>query len=155
MGFVTNEALLRILVGGHASPVNLDTDTLKAMIVKSTYTPDRDHVFVDAITGGGHELSGTGYAAGFGASGRKTLANTAFAKDDTNDLVKLTADNVTWTALNAGTGRYVVIIKELTNDAASLILAVHDLNATAGILFNGQDWVFACPSTGFLKWTSP
>ena len=153
MGFLTNEARLRTLVGGHASPVDLKNDPIKLMIVKSSYTPDRDHVFVNSITDGGHELSGTGYAAGFGASGRKTLANKAFAKDDASDLVKLTADNVTWAVLNAGSGRYIAVIKEGSTDADSLLLAVHDLNSPNGITFNGQDWVFACPANGFISWT--
>ena len=155
MTFVPNSALLRTIVGGHATAVNLDTDTIKVMLVKSTYTPDRDHEFVDSITGGSHELSGTGYVAGFGGAGRKTLANTTIAKDNTNDRVIFDADDVTWSAINAGTARYAVVIREITDDAASLILAVHDLNPTAGILFNGNDWVLAWPTTGVIKWTSP
>src|SRR3990172_6361583 len=123
MPMMVDEAILRVLVGGHASPVNLDTDSgLKVMLLASTYTPSKDHIYVSEINT--HELSGTGYVGGFAGSGRKALTTTAWVKDSTNHLVKLTADNPLWTAPNGITARYAAIIKEITDDAASLVLAI-------------------------------
>lgn len=69
--------------------IDLGADTFKLMLVTSTYTPDVDaHNRADDVT---NEVSGTGYTAG-GA----TLANVAVTADNTNDLVKFDADDVTW-----------------------------------------------------------
>ena len=155
MSFTSNEARLRLLARS-GNQLDLVGETLKVMLVQSTYTPDRDHQFVDAITGGtSKELSGTGYVAGFAGSGRKTLASKALAKDDSNDLAKLSAADLTWTAINAGTIRYAVVIREGTTDADSLIIAVIDVNATAGYLTDGNDFLLKWPSNGVLKFTAP
>ena len=42
--------------------IDFDTDTFKAMLVTSSYTPNKDtHDFRDDVT---NEVSGTGYTAG-------------------------------------------------------------------------------------------
>ena len=110
--------------------MDLLTDTLKVMLVTSTYVADPDHDFVDM--GGASdpidtELSGTGYQAGFAATGRKTLANKAIAEDDPNNRAEFdnTVD-LTWTAINAGTAAAFIVYKHLTSDAASVLIAYVD-----------------------------
>ena len=115
--------------------IDLQNDTIKVMLVTSSYTPNKDHDFADDLTG---ELSGTGYTGGFNGSGRKTLGSKAFSTDTTNDRVEWTFGAVTWTAINAGSPKYAIILKEITNDAASRLIAYLDLGT---VTTNGGDLV--------------
>ena len=114
--------------------IDLVNDTIKMMLVNDTYVPNADHDFVDDVNA--DELSGTGYVAGFGNSGRKTLVSKAFSTDLTNDRAELTAAALTWAAINAGTAAYGILIKEITNDAASRLIAWIDF---ANVVTNGGD----------------
>jgi len=127
--------------------IDLLTDTIKVMLVDNTYTFDADHAFVDDISG--DELSGTGYTGGFAGAGRKTLGSKAVNQDDTNDRAEFdsTAD-VTWTSLDSGTVRAAILIKEITNDAASIPIAYLDLGDEAS---TGGDFVIEWDSEGILQ----
>lgn len=122
MSFIYNLASKRL--GDDSTRINYLADTIKAMLVTSGYTPNRDHDFVS--TASGSELTGTGYVAGFGNSGRHTLASKTITEDDTNDRASYGAANPVWTAINAGTIAAVILIKEITNDAASYLIAYLD-----------------------------
>lgn len=72
--------------------LNFDTDDLRCALVSNSYTPDKDHTRWQTTTQpGSYEVTGSAYTAG-GAQ----LGNTTVTQDDTNDLVKLDADDVTW-----------------------------------------------------------
>jgi hypothetical protein len=116
--------------------IDLVGDTIKIMLVGAGYTPNPDHDFVDDVVAA--ELSGTGYTGGFGGSGRKTLAGKAFSTDTGNDRVEYTFDQVTWAAINAGTAAYAIVIKEITNDAASRLIGYLDL--VPDVVTNGGDF---------------
>jgi hypothetical protein len=65
-----------------------DTDTFKAMLVTSTYVPNKDtHDFRDDVT---NEVSGTGYTAG-GVASAVTVT-----KDTANDKVTIQFGAVSW-----------------------------------------------------------
>lgn len=113
--------------------IDLVGDTLKAILVASGYTPDKDHEFASSLT---NELSGTGYTGGFNGSGRKTLSGKAFSLDTTNDRVEWAFSGVLWSAINAGNPKYLVVVKEITNDAASQLVAFLDLGT---VVTNGGD----------------
>lgn len=103
------------------------TDTIKAYLVASSYTPDVDHDFVSSVTEIG---SVSGYTPGFGGAGRKTLASKTIAEDDTNNRVAFTAASVSYSTL--GTGVTIggqALCKEVTNDAASPVLSFNGLAA--------------------------
>lgn len=138
-----------------AGTVNLDTDTLKVMLVDSGYTFNKDDDFISSGAGtpGGEEVSGTGYTAGFGGAGRKTIANTTVSFDDTNDRAELDGDDVTWTAINAGTAKAAIIVKEVTSDADSILIAYIDTatGATFPVTFNGGDYTLAWNAEGILQ----
>ena len=69
--------------------IDLDTDTIKVMLVTSAYVPDQDtHEFKSSVT---NEVSGTGYTAG-GA----TLAGAAVTQDNTDNEGMFDATDVTW-----------------------------------------------------------
>jgi hypothetical protein len=68
--------------------IDFDTDTFKAMLVTSSYTPNKDsHDKRDDVT---NEASGTGYTAG-GATSTVTVT-----KDNTNDKVTIQLGAVSW-----------------------------------------------------------
>lgn len=119
--------------------INLSSDTLKAMLVGSTYTANADHDYVNPSVYQ-TELSGTGYAGGYGGSGRKTIASKTFTEDDTNDRANFNATATTWTAINAGTAAAVVIIRERagTGDTMSELIAYIDTGGFP-VVTNGGD----------------
>lgn len=102
---------------------DLDSDTLKVMLVTSSYTPnaDTDDFITDAS---GAEVSGTGYTAG-GA----TLSGVSITQDDTNNLAYLDAADVSWPTSTITNARYAVIYKDTGVPATSPILAVIDFGS--------------------------
>lgn len=93
-----------------SAAVNLASDTIKVMLVTSTYTPDVDtHAFRSSVT---NEVSGTGYSAG-GA----TVSGKAVTQDNTNNRAKFTCSAVTW-GTSTITARGAVWYKS-TGDAAT------------------------------------
>lgn len=72
--------------------IDLDSDTIKVMLVTSSYTPDIDaHDKRDDVTN--EVANGNGYTTGGAA-----LSNKAVTVDNTNDLAAFTADNVVWSS---------------------------------------------------------
>ena len=135
MAFVYNTAANLIANG----TIDLDTTAFKVMLVTSTYIANRDNDFVAA--GGASdpddaEIVVSGYTGGFGGSGRKAAVITT-AVDKTNDRAEVYIVDLTWTALGAGaTIAAAILIQEITNDAASRLIAYFDVTATAT---NGGD----------------
>lgn len=83
--------------------IDLDTDTIKVMLVTSAYTPNQDtHTKRSDIT---NEVSGTGYTAG-GA----TLANKSVTVDNTDNESVFDADDVIWSTSTI-TARGAVLYK--------------------------------------------
>lgn len=109
--FFYNRAARRIAEG----LIDLSADTIKIMLVTSSYVANRDHDFVDQ--GGAndpidHELSGTGYVGGLGGAGRKTIAGKVFSEDDANDRGEMDCTDPLWSGINAGTPQAGLVIKE-------------------------------------------
>lgn len=131
--------------------IDLINDTLKLILVTSSYTPNKDHDFADDLT---NELSGGGYTGGFGGAGRKTLSGKSFSTDTANDRVEFTFSAVTWTALGAAAGnpKYAILVKEITNDAATRLIAYLDLGT---VITNGSDVIVTPDGTlGALQFTA-
>jgi hypothetical protein len=124
----------------------LASDTVKMGLLKNTYTPNPDHNFVDDVAS--HETTASGYTGGFGGGGRKTLASKTISENATDDTVVYdAADPASWTALGSGdTLRYAFVCKEVTNDAASPLIAVLDMQADK--ILNGGDLTLAINSAG-------
>jgi len=146
--FVYNQGATRILNGN----IDMLTDTIKCMLIGTLgggYTENRDHDFVDSITAATtDELTvSSGYVAGFGGSGRKTLALKTVTESDANDRAEFDAENITWTALATGdTIDAAALIKEVANDAASPLIAHLDLTDTPT---NGGDITLVVDASGF------
>lgn len=130
------------------------TATMKVALLATSpaYTYDPDHDFMDA--GGANdptdaELNVSGYTRGFAGAGRKTLASKTVTENDTNNRVEFDAADPTWTALGAGqTIAAGVVIKEVTNDAATVLYCYLDPTDTPT---NGSDITLQIASNGFLN----
>lgn len=102
--------------------IDWNTDTIKVALVTSTYTPSQDnHDYWDDVSA--NEASGTGYTAG-GA----TLANAAVSYDSGTNVVKLDADDVSWTSSTI-TARYAVIYLSTGTASTSPLIGYVDFGS--------------------------
>lgn len=121
--FVTNRGARDLSVETGGTQIDWSADTIRARLVSSAFTPNKD------------DTSMTGYTA-IGTD--QALSNKTFTEDTTNDRIVYdnTAD-LTWTAVAGGsTVGWVVIYKFVSNDAGSTPICVIDVNDTAT---NGGD----------------
>lgn len=148
---VYNRAKKEILDG----TIDLLSNTIKLMLVTSSYVADDAHDFVEeaADDANEHELTGTGYDPGFAGSGRKTLAAKVISEDDANNRGEFddTAD-VTWTGIDAGTAAGVIVYKHLTSDLLSVLIAYIDTGGFP-IVTNGGDLTIQWNAEGILHLT--
>lgn len=109
--------------------IDVANDTLKLMLVQDTYTPDKDHEFVGTDLDG-HELTVSGYDGGYGGTSRQVVGITV-QTNLTDDRVEFVLDDVVWENLSVGeTLGGAVLIKEITNDNASPMIAFFDVTDT-------------------------
>jgi hypothetical protein len=127
MASFVNNAAADGITGG---TISWTSDTIKARLVASSFTPDKD------------DTSMTGYTA-IGTD--QTLGTKTRNKDTTNDRINFKAAALTWTAVAGGsTIGWIVVYKFVTNDAGSTPIAVIDVTDTAT---NGSDITFTADST--------
>ena len=93
---ITNQFLTKV----QEKAYNLESDTIKVALLNSTESPDKD----DTTFSNTNEISGTGYTAG-GA----TLASSAVTQDDSGNLAKWDAADVTWSTATITNARYAVV----------------------------------------------
>lgn len=126
--FVTNRGSLDL----QSNVVVWASDTIKARLVASSVTPNRDDTVM------------TGYTA-IGTD--QTMSNKTRTEDTTND--RIVYDNTvdpTWTAVASGsTIGWCVVYKFVTNDADSIPIFVLDVTDTPT---NGGDITIQFASTG-------
>ncbi len=150
MASITTNKGRYLLTKAATGAVDLLADTIEVILLGTGYTPNKDHAFVSDVVAS--ELSGTGYTGGYGGSGRKTLASKTFTQDDTNDLAKFDAADVTWTGINAGTIGFAAISVRKTSDADSPVLAIVDV---ADTVTNGGDLTIQWHANGIITLSSP
>lgn len=117
--------------------IDLDTDTLKVMLVGTGYTYDPDHQFVDngandATDPSHNEIVATNYTGGYGGAGRQT-AGLSVSYDTTNNRVVVALTDETVATLGGvanDTVGGIILIKEITNDAASKLIGFFDITDT-------------------------
>ena len=115
---IFNEFLLDLA----AQDLNLVSDTIKVALLPSSYTADKDeHRFWEDISA--QEVTGEGYTAG-GA----VLTGGALTKQDVNNNVKFTGDDVSWIASTI-TARYAVLYKSTGDASTSTLIAAIDFGA--------------------------
>jgi hypothetical protein len=108
--------------------IDCDTDSFKAMLVTSTYAPNKDtHTKRSDVT---NEVSGTGYSSGGSATTCTTTLDTA------NDRLDITFSDVTWPTSTL-TARAAVIYKSRGGAASADELVAYcdfgsDISTTGG-----------------------
>lgn len=108
--------------------IDFDTDTFKAMLVTSTYSPNKDtHDRRDDVT---NEVVGAGYTTG-GVASAVTVT-----KDTANDRVTLVFAQVTWTSSTI-TARGCVYYKSRGGASSSDELVAYDDFGTDIVSSNG------------------
>jgi hypothetical protein len=101
--------------------IDLDTDTLKVMLVTSSYTPNIDtHLDRADVT---NEVTGDGYT-----EGGVTLTSVTVTQDDTNNRAVFDAGDVSWTTATI-TARGAVIYKSTGTAGNDLLIAYKDFGS--------------------------
>lgn len=134
---IYNSAILGLLTG----QIDLDTDTLKVMLVTSAYTPNVDtHEFRDDVTG---EVTGTGYT-----TGGETLTGVTVTVNTATDQITLNADDVTWEDATI-TARWAIVYKSLGGAAsADRLLFAYDFVTDKSS--SDSDFVIAWSASGLM-----
>jgi hypothetical protein len=118
------EALFDPTVAGAA--IDLEGDTIKIMLVTSSYTPDAaNHDFIDDANG--NEVSGTNYTAG-----GEDLANDSVT--ESGGTVTYDADDVTWSQSASGfsNARIAIAYKDTGTPSTSPLIAYNDFGSDKG-----------------------
>lgn len=100
--------------------VDWDSDTIKVALLTNGYSPDQDaHQTWSQVSGS--EAVGTGYTAGGGTLGGKTVTY-----DAANNVTVLDAEDVTW-ANSTITARYAVVYSDAgASDTEKVLLGYVD-----------------------------
>lgn len=117
--------------------IDITGDTLKIMLVSDSYTFNKNHTVIDNGANDGTdpsfcELSATNYTGGYGGGGRKTATVTRTV-NTTAGRIEYAIDDVTWTSLGGASNDTIggaILVKEITNDAASRLIAFFDVTDT-------------------------
>jgi len=121
---------------------DFDTDDIVCALASSAYTPDQDtHDYADDIT---DELSGGGYA-------RVTLTTKTVGYTAGTNVLKLDADDVTFTAFTAADIRYAVFFADTGADSVSPLLLYVDFGAT--LTATSQSLVVELSADGLMTFT--
>lgn len=114
---------------------------VRVLLATTSYTPDKDHVFVSSIT---NEVSGgTGYS-------RKALSSQTLTVDNTNDWAIFDAADLVYTAANFGTFRYIILYIETASsptDANRRLIECLDITSATT---NGTDMTLVWNASGLL-----
>lgn len=129
--FLVNRGARDLSVATGGTPIAWASDTIKARLVASAFTPTKD------------DTSMTGYTA-IGTD--QTLGSKTFTEDTANDRLVYDAADPTWTAVAGGsTVGWVAIFKFVTNDAGSTPIAILDITDTPT---NGGDITVTFSASG-------
>lgn len=133
---VYNTAAGEMIQGGTPLDILADSKVVWVLVDSLLYVEDRDDDLVDA--GGAndvidHEVSGTGYVAGYGGSGRHALASRSITINKAADRAEFDAADETWTSIDAGTVEAALVVKEdhlgvAGNDTESRLVCYDDTN---------------------------
>ena len=125
--------------------VDFDTDTVKCLLLKSTYSPNQDtHRYKSDLVVASNEVTGTNYNAGGVTLASKTVTYTA----GTNTLMLDSADPA-WTALTVTGIRYAVFYVDTGTAGTSALLSYMDFAADQSP--SAQNFTIVLPVTGIIQ----
>lgn len=138
---LSNYYLYLLAKPDHTDAVDLSADTIKGMLVTSSYAFDRDtHKYISQVT---NEVSGTGYTAG-----GFTLSSVTVTQDDANNRAVIDAADVTLTAATI-TARAVVIYKPTGTAGTSTIIGYFDFGSN--ITSTADNFNVVWPANGIFR----
>jgi hypothetical protein len=125
--------------------IDFDSDTIKIALCTSSYSPDQDaHDYFDDITN--EVANGNGYT-----SGGATLANCSITYTGATNILKLDADDVTWSNSTI-TARYAVIYNATPGTAGTNpLIAYIDFGADVSTI--SGSFVIQFNSDGIITFT--
>lgn len=128
-GDITLFQQFKLAQNNGVEPIDLDTDDIRVMIVKSTYTPDFvNHAFISSVDAN-EVAAGTSYSAGGVALAGKSMAiATGNAVLDATDMV------IAQDATGFTDGFYVVFYKYNALNTAARLIALGELGANKSIV---------------------
>jgi hypothetical protein len=123
-------------------------NTIRAMLLKDTFTPNKDMDFVDDGTANdpaSHEVSHGSYA-------RQTLTGKTYAVNDAQDRVEIKSDTIDFGALTGvSDARYLCLFMRVgaddTTPGDDVLLAALDFGSNQ--VANGAGFTVPCPSAGW------
>jgi hypothetical protein len=126
--------------------VALLTDTIKVMLLTSSYTPntDTDTYYSDISA---NESTGTGYTAG-----GQTLTSPTVTNDTTNHRGIFGAANPSWSSSTIANARYAVVYKSTGTGSTSPLIALIDFGATQST--NGDTFLISWNASGVFALSS-
>jgi len=130
------------------SPVDFDTDTIKIVVLDSTYTPDTSDT---SVTEHFDDISAKEVATATSYTGPITLASSTVTL--TTGKTTFDAADVT-IASDAGgftDGRYIVFYKDTGTPATSPLIAVGDLGSNQSIVTGAL--LLTWGANGIITWT--
>ena len=134
--FVYNFGKVGLLKGR----IDLVNDTIKCMLVTSSYTPDKDaDEYRSDVTS---EASGTGYSAG-----GKALMDNTVAQENPTDMAIFDAADTSWTVTTL-TARAAVLYKETGAAATDILIAYLDFGSDYSTV--GEDFTIEWDAAGIL-----
>ncbi len=153
MSFVYTPAMNAIAAG--TLPMNVAT--YKVMLLNAAQTANKADQFVSTHLSGAEIGSGgavTNYTRGYGGSGRKAVS-LSLSTVTTNPVGVIISANIVWSALGGAVNDTIVgaaLVKEITNDAASLCIAYWDISPS--VTTNGSDFTITVSGTGNITFTT-
>jgi hypothetical protein len=130
-----------------SADINWASDTVKVSLHTSSYSPNQDtDEFYSALS---NELA----ASGNYSTGGSSLAGKAVAYDSTTNNEKLTATNLTFSALTPSAAfRYAVVYKSTGTGSTSPLICWIDFGADQNP--GGSDFTLSWAATGVLYMTT-
>jgi len=151
-----------LLIADHslAAALSFKDNVIQIMLIKSGYTPNKEHVFVgDSGSLAAYEADCSGYTGGWGGSGRHTLTGKSIVRDTVNHKVKFIASNpAVWSNLGASPTNTIqgaaIIRKGTADDSDAICLAFFDtVNGSPSFPFltNGSDFTIQFDADGVMN----
>lgn len=143
---------------GATGEVDLVNDTIKVMAWEDLTGATNADEFIDDMDPGGlcEEVTSTGYTGGFGGAGRLTLGSPALTVDQGNNRAEFDCANPVWTSISqAGSETWVgfSIVKEITTEADSPVIATIDTGTGLPLTPNGSNITLTIDAEGLLHIT--
>jgi hypothetical protein len=112
------------LAGIISGNIRLESDTIVAMLVGATYTPDIDDVLVSDVSDEVTNAVGTGYE-------RKVVTTKQFTIDSGTDNVLFSCDDLRWTDIQTNVDvQHVILFRQGFGDDTSSLLFAYEIPLT-------------------------